>query len=81
VDRSHSEGRELQYREMMQTLQLFERKYKGVRGELLRRVRADFEKLRPQAGFERRPQMCSACGREMKPIADGRMRCMNGHIA
>jgi hypothetical protein len=66
---------------MMQVLSEFERKYKGVRGELLRKVRADFEKLRPQAGFERAPQTCNACGREMRPIGDGRVRCMNGHTA
>jgi hypothetical protein len=66
---------------MMQALSEYERKYKGVRGELLRKVRADFEKLRPQAGFERGPTLCNACGREMKPIGDGRVRCMNGHTA
>jgi hypothetical protein len=66
---------------MMEALAALERKYKGVRGELLKKVRADFEKLRPQAGFDRGPTICSACGREMKMSGtDGRMRCMNGHV-
>ncbi len=64
----------------MQALEALEKKYKGVRGALLKKVRVDFERLSPQAGFDRGPQQCSACGRELKPSADGSMRCMNGHV-
>jgi hypothetical protein len=77
----HSDGREEQYQQMMDALSNLERKYKGVRGELLKKVRAEFEQLRPQAGFARGPQKCSACGREMRMTGtDGRFRCMNGHV-
>ena len=47
--RTYVEGREDQYREMMQQLGVLESKYKGVRGELLARVRAELEKIKPNA--------------------------------
>ncbi|MDP1828842.1 MAG: hypothetical protein Q8L48_36615 [Archangium sp.] len=43
------DGREAQYREMMQQLALLQSKYKGVRGELLQKVREEFVKLKPSA--------------------------------
>src|SRR4051812_5352180 len=81
VDQPLPDGREEQYQEMMQALTALERKYKGVRGELLKKVRAEFEQLKPQAGFARGPQKCAACGREMRMTGtDGRLRCMNGLV-
>lgn len=47
--RTYVEGREDQYREMLQQLATMQGKYKGVRGELLARVRAELEKLKPNA--------------------------------
>ena len=87
--KNYSEGREEQYREMMQALQSLESKYKGVRGELLKKVRAEFERVKPPStGFARSPEpiksspRCSACGRELKMNGtDGRLMCMNGHTA
>lgn len=45
--RTYVEGREDQYREMMQQLAVLEGKYKGVRGELLAKVRAELTALKP----------------------------------
>ena len=56
---NRSEGREEQYREMMQALAALERKYKGVRGDLLKKVRADFERLSPQE-WSRADARCGA---------------------
>jgi hypothetical protein len=81
MDSANSDGREEQYQQMMDALANLERKYKGVRGQLLKKVREEFEQLKPQAGFARGPTKCSACGREMKMTGtDGRYRCMNGHV-
>ena len=41
------DGREAQFQEMMQQLSALQAKYKGVRGELLAKVREEFEKLKP----------------------------------
>ncbi|MDP3232219.1 MAG: hypothetical protein Q8S33_13260 [Myxococcales bacterium] len=41
------EGREAQFHEMMEQLSQLQAKYKGVRGELLAKVREEFEKLKP----------------------------------
>lgn len=41
------EGREAQFQEMMDQLSQLQAKYKGVRGELLAKVREEFEKLKP----------------------------------
>jgi hypothetical protein len=41
------EGREAQYREMMKQLAALQAKYKGVRGVLLEKVRAEFLALNP----------------------------------
>lgn len=44
------EGREAQFQEMMEQLSHLQAKYKGVRGELLAKVREEFEKLKPTRG-------------------------------
>jgi hypothetical protein len=41
------DGREAQFHEMMEQLSHLQAKYKGVRGELLAKVREEFEKLKP----------------------------------
>ncbi len=43
------DGRETQFQEMMQQLTLMQAKYKGVRGELLAKVREELERLKPVA--------------------------------
>jgi hypothetical protein len=47
VKGTYDEGRKDQFSEMMQQLSTLEAKYKGVRGELLAKVRAELEKLKP----------------------------------
>jgi cytochrome c556 len=89
---SYEEGREDQFRQMMQEMTALEGKYKGVRGELLAKVRAELSKLKPTAATlsvvsAPRPvamagsyPSCRVCGRDMKPSAsDGRLICQNGH--
>lgn len=49
VKLSFEDGREAQFREMMEQLALLQSKYKGVRGELLARVHDEFLKLKPSA--------------------------------
>ncbi len=87
--RAHAKGREEQYLQMMEALSQLEGRYKGVRGELLKKVRAELTKLKPaSAGLslvgarevaEAAPR-CRACGRELKRTGtDGTLMCMNGH--
>lgn len=89
--RAHAEGRAEQYLEMMQVLASFEEKYGGVRGALLAKVREEMQKLKPLAAEGRSSapaaaastppaRRCDACGRDLKPGADGRLVCMNGHV-
>lgn len=44
---TYLDGREDQFREMIQAFAALESKYKGVRGELLAKVRAELTKLKP----------------------------------
>ena len=85
---TYVEGREDQFREMMQALALLEGKYQGVRGELLSKVRAELAKLKPTATTlrvvatleEANLAPCRVCGRGMKRTAtDGSLVCQNGH--
>jgi|GEM_PF-1810804 hypothetical protein len=48
------EGRAQQFDEMMTQLAALQAKYKGVRGELLAKVREEFEKLKPGSGAAER---------------------------
>ncbi len=93
LKRTYVEGRDDQFREMMQELASLEAKYKGVRGELLAKVRAEFAKLKPSAtrlsvvaaapvegAASASNQSCRVCGRDMKLNGtDGRLVCQNGH--
>jgi hypothetical protein len=83
-------GRVEQYRAMMGAISTLEGHYGGVRGALLKKVRAELEKLEPKAGLSlvsstaasATPQTCRACGRELKRTGtDGTLVCMNGHRA
>jgi len=49
IKNEFEQGREAQYREMMKQLGVLQSKYKGVRGELLEKVRAEFLALNPSA--------------------------------
>lgn len=91
LKRTYVEGRDDQFREMMQELSSLEGKYKGVRGELLAKVRAELEKLKPTATrlsvveapaevSSASSPSCRVCGRDMKLNGtDGRLVCQNGH--
>lgn len=86
------EGREAQFREMMQQLAQLQAKYKGVRGELLSKVRDELSKLKPSAAIARAPAAvaalspekilpsCRVCGRGMRVNgSEGTLICQNGH--
>ena len=88
------DGREAQYQEMMQELARMQAKYKGVRGELLEKVRAEFAALKPSRPAHRVPPAatvaavpaekmlpsCRLCGRGMKlDDASGNLVCDKGH--
>ena len=93
LKRTYVEGREDQFREMMQELTALESKYKGVRGVLLAKVRAELAKLKPTANrlsvvsapppaelSAASNPSCRVCGRDMKLNGtDGRLVCQNGH--
>jgi len=90
---SISEGRAMQYELMMERLAALQAKYKGVRGELLAKVREELAQLKPTRTapvaaapratvheLERLLPSCRACGRPMKPNgAPGLLVCANGH--
>ena len=92
---TYLDGREDQFREMIQAFAALEGKYKGVRGELLAKVRAELSKLKPTAQTlsvvpapvatppqqaQASEQTCRVCGRGMKlNVTDGRLICQNGH--
>lgn len=90
--RAYAEGRADQYRELMQAFAAVEGHYKGVRGALLAKVRAELEKTKPtgatlsvvstpSTGTAASNPTCRACGREMKLNGtDGRLVCQNGHV-
>lgn len=91
---TYVEGREHQYREMMQAFAALESKYTGVRGVLLAKVRTELAKLKPNAAMlsvvappvelssvsAAAEPSCRVCGRGMKLNGtDGRLVCQNGH--
>lgn len=79
------DGREAQFQEMMARFEEIQSKYRGVRGELLAKVREELLRLKP----ERKQQKvvttgmlpsCRACGRTMRESGDGSLVCQNGHV-
>ena len=94
LKRTYVEGREDQFHEMMQAMTALEGKYKGVRGVLLAKVRAELAKLKPTAtrlsvveapaevasAVASSNPSCRVCGRDMKLNGtDGKLVCQNGH--
>lgn len=90
---TYDQGREDQFREMMQQLASLQSKYKGVRGELLAKVKAELAKLKPvratlsvvAPAAEQPPAAplpsCRVCGRGMRLNGtDGSLICQNGHV-
>lgn len=83
------DGREAQFQEMMEQVEQLAAKYKGVRGELLARVREELERLRPTApklrvapppSPEKMLPSCRVCGRGMKlNQVEGTLACERGH--
>jgi len=88
------EGRAQQFDAMMRQLATMQARYKGVRGELLAKVREELMKLKPERSATTLSSVappaptppdkiypsCRACGRSMKPSgADGTLVCQNGH--
>ena len=88
------DGRQAQFQEMMQHLTQLQSKYKGVRGELLAKVREELERCRPgseevvavpairvaSASSEKMLPSCRKCGRTMRVNdADGGLICEKGH--
>lgn len=61
------EGRAQQFDEMMTQLAAMQAKYKGVRGELLAKVREEFEKLKPGATTS---EPAKATAPQSKPAAE-----------
>jgi len=94
VKGTYDDGREEQFQEMMEQVAALEAKYKGVRGELLAKVRAELQKLKPvrttlsvapapapdRAAPAAALPSCRVCGRSMKLNGtDGSLICQNGH--
>lgn len=86
------DGREAQFQEMMQQLSQLQSKYKGVRGELLAKVREELARLKPvasapvpairvaSASAEKMLPSCRMCGRGMRVNdTDGGLICDKGH--
>ena len=89
VQAALEEGRALQFEAMMKQLAALQAKYKGVRGELLAKVRQELMATKPSGTTTRMPAMhtaanvlpsCRVCGRGMKPNGEPNMYvCQNGH--
>ena len=85
MNHTYAAGRADQFNEMMRALEELQHQYKGVRGELLAKVRAKLEALEPDehvsapAPTPPTKIMCRACGREMRHKGDGALMCQNGH--
>lgn len=79
------DGREAQFQEMMQRFEQISSKYRGVRGELLAKVRDELMRLKPERKKEKVATAgmlpsCRACGRTMREAGDGSLVCQNGHV-
>lgn len=63
------DGREAQYQEMMQELARMQAKYKGVRGDLLEKVRAELSALKPSRPAHRVPAPTPPAAKVAAPAA------------
>lgn len=82
---TYEDGRQAQFDEMMERLTEFQGRYRGVRGELLAKLREDLMKLKPQRTAAKVATTgmlpsCRSCGRSMREAADGSLVCQNGHV-
>ncbi len=87
---SFEEGRAMQFRQMMEQLELMRNKYKGVRGELLSRVHEELARLEPSpvapsappplrlAPITDAPPSCRVCGRSTT-MNGNVLTCPKGH--
>ena len=79
----NDDGRQAMFLEMMARLDGFQAKYRGVRGELLKKVRDELMQLATTSAAKASPPKaaptCRACGRQMEARADGSLICQNGH--
>jgi hypothetical protein len=77
------DGRQAMFHEVMARLDGLQAKYRGVRGELLKKVRDELMQLAPTPAARASPPKlaptCRACGRQMESRADGSFICQNGH--
>ncbi|MBL8914261.1 MAG: hypothetical protein JNM17_26385 [Archangium sp.] len=85
------DGREAQFQDMMKGLAQLQAKYRGVRAELLAKVRDELMRLKPTSSMKGNGApptppthsmlpSCRMCGRGMKVAEDGNYICPTGHI-
>jgi hypothetical protein len=94
--KTFDDGREEQFEAMMKQLAAMAAKYKGVRGELLEKVKDELLKTKPgrstgagaapmstapmRAAVQKMLPSCRLCGRGMKLADDGSLVCEKGHV-
>lgn len=85
------DGREAQFQDMMRGLAQVQSRYRGVRAELLAKVREELMRLKPTSSMKGNGApptppthsmlpSCRMCGRGMKLNAEGNLECPTGHI-
>lgn len=85
------DGREAQFQEMMRGLSELQAKYRGVRADLLAKVRTELMRLKPTASMKANGApptppthsmlpSCRMCGRGMKQNDEGNLICPSGHV-
>lgn len=85
------DGREAQFQEMMKGLSELQAKYRGVRAELLAKVRTELMRLKPTTSMKGNGApptppthtmlpSCRMCGRGMKLNDEGNLVCPTGHV-
>lgn len=85
------DGREAQFQEMMRGLAQLQAKYRGVRAELLVKVRDELMRLKPTSSMKGNGApptppthtmlpSCRLCGRGMKVNDEGNYVCATGHV-
>jgi len=80
--------RTAQFDQMIETVEQYQKKYRGVRGALLKKLHDELMQLKPSGSSPRTLQLaasaddkpsCRACGRAMVDRGDGMLACQNGH--